>query len=372
MVDKEILEKCYGQAIETIKGCSTKHGLYASGGPDGYKGVWARDSMITLICASSDKDVLFKDQFKRSLSTLGKYQSKTGEIPNAIMNLERKKAKVDFKSIDSSLWFVIGHYFYRKRYRDKSLFEKNEKKIKKAILWIKQRDFGSDVTLEQLPTTDWQDAFPHKYGVVINTQALYYLLLKLIKEEKTAKRLKYIINKDKENSLWGEEFYWAYRWKNHNKYKEIGKWFGSLGNLFAILFGLSEKKYSERILRYIKKKKINQPYPLKAIFPPIDKKSEYWKDYYLDAGATPNKYLNGGIWPYIGGFYVLALIKLKKYKDAERELIKLAESNLKGDSFPEWIDPTTKKPYGKLQAWDAGTYIAAYNSFKKKKLDIKW
>ena len=34
------------------------------------------------------------------------------------------------------------------------------------------------------------------------------------------------------------------------------------------------------------------------------------------------------------------------------------------------MDPKTKKSYGKLQAWDAGTYILAYNSLKKRKVLI--
>ena len=181
MVTDELINEAYEKAKEVIKECSTEHGLYASGGPKGYKGVWSRDSVITLMGAGSDPDFLFKGQLKKSLQTLGKYQSKLGQIPNAVLNLDKKKRQVDFKSIDSSLWYVIGHYFYRARYRDASLFRRYKRSIKKAVLWEMYRDVGEDVTLEQLPTTDWQDAFPHKYGTAINTQALYYRVLDLIK-----------------------------------------------------------------------------------------------------------------------------------------------------------------------------------------------
>jgi hypothetical protein len=50
-------------------------------------------------------------------------------------------------------------------------------------------------------------------------------------------------------------------------------------------------------------------------------------------------------------------------------LEKLAEGNLKGN-FPEWINPITKKMYGKYQAWSAGTYIWAYECLKKKRVLI--
>ena len=86
-----------------------------------------------------------------------------------------------------------------------------------------------------------------------------------------------------------------------------------------------------------------------------------------DAGK-PHHYLNGGIWTYIGGFYILALIKLGKFREAKKELKKLAEANLRGNVFPEWIDPIDRKTHGKWQAWSAGMYMAAYNSLKRKKV----
>jgi len=227
-----------------------------------------------------------------------------------------------------------------------------------------------DNLLEQLPTTDWQDAFPHRYGHTINTQALYHKVLDLAKKPEKKKKLRFNIEKNEDKKLWNGNFYYSYRWKSHNKYKEIGEWFDTLGNLLAIVFGLADKEKSKKILFYIEKKGIDKPYPVRAIFPPIRKSSKYWQDYYLDCKAgTPYNYLNGGIWPYIGSFYVLSLIKMKQFREAENQLKKLAEANLKGN-FPEWINPLNKKMYGEMQAWNAGTYILAYESLKKKKVLI--
>jgi len=365
---RERIDEAYEKAIEVVNQCSTKYGLYASGGANGYRGIWSRDSNITLIGASTENNPLFKEQWKKSLEVLKKYQSQLGQIPNAVLNLSKKQRQADFKSIDSNLWFVIGHYLYKKRYHDATLFKSHEHAIKKALRWLYYRDVGEDTTLEQLPTTDWQDAFPHKYGVTINTQALYYAALSLAGDKERLKKLSNAVNKDPENRLWNKTFYWAYRWKNHNKYKEIGDWFDSLGNLLAIVFELADRKMSFSIIRYIKRYRIDRPYPARCISPPIDPGSEYWQDYYYDAKATPNHYLNGGIWPFIGGFYCLALIKLGLFKDAKKELEILAESNLRSHLFPEWIDPETKATYGDLQAWSAGTYIWAYNSLKARRV----
>lgn len=368
MVKKEDLKKqAFERAKEVIRLCSTKNGLFASGGRGGYNSVWARDSMIAGIGLSILPE--FESVFRQSLVTLAKNQSKEGEIPNCVDKFLTRKPHIDYKSIDSSLWYIIGHFTYKKKFNTK-LFKKYNQSIKKAFNWLKYQGSVDSGMLKQLPTTDWQDAFPHKYGYTINTQALYYKVLNLFKRYKEAKKLKFFVNKDQEHKLWLNNFYLAYRWKNHNKYKEIGDWFDSLGNLLAIIFDLADDQQTKKILDYIKQKKINSPYPVKAIYPPITKKSKYWQDYYLDSEAgKPYHYANAGIWGYIGCFYILSLIKMKKFREAEIELKKLAEINLRSN-FPEWTNPVTKKSYGKLQAWEAGMYILAYESFKNKKVLI--
>ncbi|MFA5174031.1 MAG: glycoside hydrolase 100 family protein [Candidatus Pacearchaeota archaeon] len=358
-----ILDNAYESAKQVIEKCSTNHGLFASAGKKAYRGVWSRDSFISLFAAEKE----FKEVFKKSLITLEKNQSIHGQIPNAVLKFEAKKPEVDYLSIDSTLWYIIGHYTYKKAYGN-SLF--NKKSIQKALEWLENQDLGENKLLVQLPTTDWQDAFPHRYGYTINTQALYYYVLSLTGKKSQAKKLKNLVNNSHDWSLWQGNFYYSYRWKNHGKYKEIGNWFDSLGNLLAIIFDLADESQAEKIISYIKSKKINQPYALKAISPPIKPNSKYWQNYYLDCEAgKPYHYLNAGVWPFIGGFYVLALIKLKKFKEAEQELTKLAEINLKGN-FPEWINPKNIKTYGSYQAWSAGTYTLAYNSLKKKRVLI--
>lgn len=385
------LEEGYQKAKEVIRACSTKQGLFASAGKEGYNAVWARDSMISLIGASLVGTILVEEQkksikskvkenklsldgrriknvFKQSLITLGENQSKHGQIPNAVDKWSERKPHVDYASIDSSLWYILGHYIYLKRYHDSSLWDKYSKNIAAAWEWLGCQDGGEDGTLLQLPTTDWQDAFPHKYGRTINTQALYYWILVLDGRKKESEKLKFKVNQNKDTALWNGKFYSSWRWKNHRRYQERGTWFDSLGNLLAIMSGLADRKKTRKILSYIQKNKLNLPYPIKAIYPPIKKGSKEWQDYFADCDARqPNHYLNGGIWTFIGGFYVLSLIKMKQWKKAKFELEKLAKANLTGN-FPEWINPITKGSFGKMQAWNAGVYILAYLSLKKKKV----
>tara|TARA_Y100000310_G_C20639256_1_gene792938 strand:+ start:769 stop:1863 length:1095 start_codon:yes stop_codon:yes gene_type:complete len=364
-----MLEACYDKAIETLKKCATKHGMFASGGIDGYNAVWSRDSMISSLGASL-VNTKFKSTFKASILTLKKDQSINGQIPNAVDRFSKRKKKADYKTIDSSLWYIIGNYVYKQRYNDSKLLKRNKASIQHALQWLDCQDPGERGILAQLPTSDWQDAFPHKYGYTINTQALYYKVLNLTNKKNEAKKLKKIVNEDKEDGLWNKDFYLPYRWKNHNKYHEIGEWFDSLGNLLAIVFDLADKKRALKILNYIKRKNINEPSPIKVIFPPIKPGDKAWRDYFKDSDAgVPYQYANAGIWGYIGCFYILALIKYKKFNEAEQQLHRIALTNLKGN-FPEWTHPKTKEPYGNLQAWEAGMYILAHNSFKQKKVLI--
>jgi glycogen debranching enzyme len=369
-METNILHKCYERAKEVIKKCSTPYGLFASGGNKGYTAVWSRDSMISMIGASLIENKEFQNVFKASLITLAENQGSTGQIPNCVDKFSEREPHVDFQTIDSTLWYIIGHYVYKSRYKDDSLIEEQKISIEKAMNWLSCQDPGEVGMLAQLPTSDWQDAFPHKYGHTINTQALYYKALLLTGKIHEAKKLKFRINEDESRGLWNENFYLAFRWKNHRKYKEIGEWFDSLGNMLAIVFDLANESQAEKILRYIQLKKINKPTPLKAIYPPIRKGDLHWQDYYKDCAAgKPFSYLNGGIWHYIGCFYVLALIKLGKLSEAEAELKKIAESNVRSN-FPEWVHPLTGKASGNQQAWEAGAYILAYESLKKKKLLI--
>jgi len=366
----DIKKEAYDKAIEVLEKCIIPTGFTAAN--PSYQAIWSRDSMITSLGASLIPKKEFKEAFKKSLITLANKQSELGQIPNAV---HVNNLKADFASIDSNLWFIIGEYVYAKRYNDKSLLRRHKKNIDKAFLWLKYQDFGEDATLVQHPTSDWQDCFPHRYGHTIHTQSLYFKVLKLLKQKKLMQKVKIKVNKN-DGGLWNKNYFFSYRWKNHNKYHEIGDWFDSLANLLAIIYGLADKNQSEKILSYIKKEKINQPYPMKTIHPYIKKNSKDWYDYFYDCEAEiPYHYINGGIWPYIGGFYILALIKMKKFMEAEKQLTKLAELNMKKNgAFWEWFNGKTGRPgvtgwkkNNSNQAWNAGMYILAYESLKKKK-----
>ncbi len=359
------------KAREVLAECSTRYGLYASGGNEGYTQVWARDSCVSMIGASFNTPD-FKKTFEKSLLTLKSKQSMRGQIPNAVDFIGSIEKPVTYATIDSSLWYVLGHHFYKKHF-GKALWRKCSDSINKAMHWVSCQDAGEDWLPEQLPTTDWQDCFPHRYGHTINTQAIYFACLKATKKSEAIK-----VRKAANFYLWDESlgYYLPWRWKDHGKYSEKGDWFDSLGNMLAIVFGLADKKKAKKIISFVVENEVDKPYPLKAIFPPISQDSRHWQDYFSSSLAgTPNYYLNGGIWPYIGGFYIAALEELKMHDEAVSQLDALARANKLGKKeweFNEWLNPITGNPEGGYhQAWSAGSYLLAFECVKKRKNLLK-
>ena len=124
------------------------------------------------------------------------------------------------------------------------------------------------------------------------------------------------------------------------------------------------------------RQKVNRPFPMRSIHPPIYEKSSNWKEYFKESNSIGYHYLNSGVWPFIGGFYIAALVQRKRYKKAERELSKLAEANRQPNkgmdwSFSEWLNGRTGKAEGNiLQSWSIGSYIFAYHCVIEKKVPV--
>lgn len=397
----KIINQAYNKALEVLQACAMPTGFYASGLPGGYEALWARDSMTTSLGASFFPE--FKSTIKKSIELLTKNQTELGLIPNCVgsYNIDRQ-SDVTFNSLDAPLWYIIGHYVYAQNYLDVSLLKKYEYNILKALLWLRCQDPDNLGLVVQQPTGDWQDAFPHKYGYTIHGNALYYGVLKLLNENGLAETVKKTINGEIRayTALYDKKlgYYYPWGWKNHDGDREHEEWFDTAGNLLAIITDLATPQIAKNIINYIEREKINQPYPCKTIWPPIKKGDPEWHSYFAKCNARePYNYLNGGIWPFIGGLYVVALVKMKEYKKAEAELAKLAEANLKivkqpdaplyiitknkpkmsraelvklrQKEFNEWLHGQTGEAMGEpYQGWSAGTFIYAVECLKRRKV----
>lgn len=146
----------------------------------------------------------------------------------------------------------------------------------------------------------------------------------------------------------------------------------------AIILNIAQKEQARRIVEYFEKRHISDPYPANSLYPPVFYPNPTWNpkiDLYREAEQRnlAYQYHNGGIWPYVGGFYILALVMAGEKKKAKQELMKLAQANKVGKEkkweFNEWLHGKTGKPMGAIeQTWSAAGYIIAYKAVKENKL----
>jgi glycogen debranching enzyme len=402
----DIVKVARKEAEKVIKQCSCDRGFKASGLETGYPQVWARDSMITLLGAIllDQKDI--KPTVVNSLRTLRSGQTDLGLIPASVV---LKDGMNDFRAyIDGNAWYVIGHAICFKKYGDKSFLEENWESIQKTLQWLECQDVYQSGLIAMQEGADWMDHVAIR-GRGLYTNSLYYQALLFAAEialvfgdDPTAEF--YISRAERvkdqiQNLLWvdivaqrvhdddfrNEELNILYGHKQallrerpyflpYVGFRTVGTWFDILGNVLAILTGIATEDQANQILDYVKQVGANSPFPAKAIYPTFRPGDVDWRDYYLNKNLNlPDQYHNGGIWPFVGGFYIAALVKANRQKEAEEMLQKLASANKKGKSheweFNEWLHGITGEPMGReFQAWSAGMYIFAFESVKQKSI----
>jgi glycogen debranching enzyme len=100
-------------------------------------------------------------------------------------------------------------------------------------------------------------------------------------------------------------------------------------------------------------------------FPFIKPADPDWHERY-SIYNKPGDYHNGGIWPFICGFYIAALVAAKRFSlareklEALTNLIKISNTAKVGFGFNEWIKAQDGKPMGQdWQSWSAALYLYA-------------
>ena len=115
--------------------------------------------------------------------------------------------------------------------------------------------------------------------------------------------------------------------------------------------------------------RVHRPHPVRVVHWPIRKTTPLWRLYMQRHRQNlPYQYHNGGIWPFVGGFWVLLQAKLRMQRQARRDLERLALVNSLGDwGFNEWFHGKTGKAMGMAgQSWNAATYLMAHRALQRQ------
>ena len=380
-------------------------GLMAS--PEGYPHVWARDSVITSLGAILTPG--HEDCLRTSLQTLAGQQSDLGAIPNNVSVATGRLDHTNAGSMDSNLWYILGHYINHRMTSDTDFLRAHWPSLERALLWLRYQDSNGCGLLEVHEAADWADLLANRFNILYDNVLWYAALRAMAKMAATLEKdgaqydemasdvrhkLRIVLWVGPESAEeWGPTCPGHTEWQHtlsqvdpvlvkrpfflpYVAFRDYGDYCDVFGNLLSVLFGVANPAQERRILDYLYQVGIAEPYPVRVLHPPIYPGSKDWREYYRNNNLNlPDQYHNGGIWPFVGGFYVAVLVKTGRQEEARRQLVKLAEVNRLGMNeeweFNEWCHGRTGRPMGyPHQAWSAGMYVYAHRCVAEGKMPV--
>ena len=352
------------------------HGLPRTAGW-GYPEPYTRDLMLSILGIGVSGNLKLITSARKVLETLAGNQTQHGHIPSLVHDKE------DRGSSDTTPLFLMGVGIFRKITGD---FNFLEEPVRKALIWMEYQSPSDRLLVAQQPTSDWRDEqWVTGYGLYVNTIA--YCYLRLFGENEKADMLRSemkrftikggVINRHVHEGLTvpHKPYYALWSYKIHSSER-----FDLLGNSLAILSGIASPTRASEMISWIEKECI----ALKSngdlipdlppnFFPFIKPEDPDWMPRYSKFNK-PGDYHNGGIWPFICGFYVASLVAAKKYQLAEKKLIELTKLvKISVDKnihfgFNEWYKAQDGKPMGQdWQTWSAALYLYAAKCVEENK-----
>jgi len=335
----------------------------------GYPEPYTRDLLLSFFGIAITGHQALIDSMERVLLTLANNQSELGHIPSLVHDKEDRGAS------DTTPLFLIGIGLMRELRKDNHFLETA---AQKALTWMAYQSPSDEVIVAQQPTSDWRDEqWVLGYGLFVNT--LVYTYLKYFKQEEKANRLcsemrHFTITGQIQHRHVHEGFLlkdkpyyalWSYKVLSSER-------FDLLGNSLAILSGIASHSRALKIIAWVEQAcQAMQDKNILAVdlppnFFPFTQPTD--PDWHPREALynKPGDYHNGGIWPFICGVYIAALVAAKKYRLAEEKLLTLTalvkestDTSL-AYGFNEWHQAQTGKPKGQnWQTWSASMYLYA-------------
>jgi len=376
--EKNEIEKAKKAALEVL--LHNAHGPF-QGLPRtagwGYPEPYTRDLMFSIlgIAVSGNKKLL--DSIRRVLETLAKNQTTHGHITSLVHNKDDRGAS------DTTPLFLLGVGIFRKVTGESDFLHEA---VEKSLLWMEYQSPSDRYLVAQQPTSDWRDEqWMTGYGLFVNT--LVYSYLRILGKNDRAESVREEMGRF---TISGETThhhvqaglvvkhkpyyaFWAYKIYSSER-------FDLLGNSIAILSGLASPSRADEMVSWIEEEcsvmKKNGELAIDLppnFFPYIKSEDSDWLPRY-SLFNNPGEYHNGGIWPFICGFYVAALVAAKRYALASEKLVALTHCIKKSATgtvefgFNEWIKAQDGKPMGQdWQTWSAALYLYAAKCVEEKR-----
>jgi hypothetical protein len=363
------IEKAKQAAIEVLlhNASGPFHGLPRTAGW-GYPEPYTRDLMFSILGIAVSENMHLMESSRKVLETLAQNQTKHGHIPSLVHNKDDRGAS------DTTPLFLLGVGIFRKASGEPDFLHDA---AEKALKWMDYQSPSDNALVAQQPTSDWRDEqWVLGYGLYVNTIVYGYLRL-LGKHEKANEvrhaMSRFTITSDNINHhvheglvLKNKPYYALWSYKVYSSER-----FDLLGNSLAILTGLASPSRSKELITWIEKEcenmkgkgllALNLP---PNFFPFIQPEDPDWLPRYASFNR-PGEYHNGGIWPFICGLYIAALVAAGRITLAREKLMALTQymkltSTGVEYGFNEWLKAQDGKPMGQdWQTWSAALYLYA-------------
>ncbi len=343
----------------------------------GYPEPYTRDLLISGLGVLACGNQSLISILRRVLQTLAKNQSHLGQIPVLVHDPD------ELNSSDSTPLFLLDVGLYRKVTREANFLDDA---VQKAMTWMEYQSPANEEMVAQLPTSDWRDEqWILGYGLYVNTIVYSYLLLH--NKTERASRIRNELNKYRISGEVQPEsvkkglaprqrpYYaaWVYKVLSDEH-------FDLLGNSLAIISGLASPSRAKSMVSWIEREcqTMREQGQLALDLPPnyfpyIQPEDRDWHPRYAKFNL-PGEYHNGGVWPFVCGFYIAAIVAAGRISLAEKKLLALTElvrpsREAKVDfGFNEWFRAQDGTPRGQdWQSWSAAMYLYAAVSVEQKK-----
>ena len=381
----DIIAECYERSVDLLRKNSHTHGVIAAARTRkaverNYASIFGRDAAICSLgmLASGERELI--RHAKKSLLTLARFQAPNGQIPKYV---KPEKRETDFwysGCIDATLWWLIAVDFYDRALPLQGLKKKLELKIAKALGWLFCQEHQGMFLVQQNEASDWADIMPRS-GFVLYSNSLWYAVKKRYGIRTAAKTRHFfrhiffpfdktcpehrrltVLTDYVKGGATQRDFYLSFV-----NFSFWGEEVDVFGNVLACLFDLPSAEKQEAIVDSLLKRGANRPWPIRTLLSPINRDSRFWRPY-MDRHCQnlPYQYHNGGIWPFVAGFWVQLLLKLGRKDLANEELEQYAgASKLNNWEFNEWLHGKTGKPMGMAgQSWNAAMFVLAFHALE--------
>jgi hypothetical protein len=376
----------YWQDIEEAKKAALEVLLHNAHGPYhglprtagwGYPEPYTRDLMFSILGIAVSGNQKLMDSMRRVLETLANNQTEHGHIPSLVHDKE------DRGSSDTTPLFLLAAGIFRKESGEPDFLKEA---VEKAMIWMEYQSPSDRYLVAQQPTSDWRDEqWVTGYGLFVNT--LVYSYLQILSQHERADMVRHEMSRFTitggtihhhvhEGLVVKHKPYYAFwSYKIHSSER-----FDLLGNSLAILSGIASSSRADEMISWIEEEcsSMRERGELAIDLPPnffpfIKPDDPDWLPRY-EIFNKPGDYHNGGIWPFICGLYVAALVAAKKYTLAMEKLVALTLSIKTSNTgnvefgFNEWIKAQDGKPMGQdWQTWSAALYLYAAKCVEDKR-----